>query len=221
MTETDWLLSPHPAPMLSFLRKRTSERKLRLFACACCGRVAKQLNRFARKSLRVAEQYADAKVSSEKLRFAWQDARRASQAVYREAREVPETSEGVAMFAVALSCETDIDRVLSAVGMTARCEAYPVDTSRLADAHRQQVPLLIDIFGNPFRPITLDPSWLTSTVITLATGMYEEKAFDRMPILADALKDAGCDNEDILNHCRQLGEHTRGCWCVDLLLAKE
>ena len=61
--------------------------------------------------------------------------------------------------------------------------------------------------GNPFRPITLNPSWLTSTVLALANGIYEEKAFDRMPILADALQDAGCDNEDILNHCRQPGEH--------------
>jgi hypothetical protein len=76
---------------------------------------------------------------------------------------------------------------------------------------------LHDIFGNPFRPITLNVSWLTSTVLALAQGIYQEKAFDRMPILADALEDAGCDNEDILNHYRQPGGHTRGCWVVDLL----
>jgi hypothetical protein len=64
-----------------------------------------------------------------------------------------------------------------------------------------------------------NPSLLTSTVISLANSIYEERAFDRMPILADALQDAGCDNEDILNHCRQPGEHTGGCWVVDLLLA--
>jgi hypothetical protein len=77
-----------------------------------------------------------------------------------------------------------------------------------------------DIFGNPFRPVTVDPSWLTSDVRALAGGIYEERTFDRMPILADALQDAGCDNEDILNHCRQPGEHVRGCWVVDLLLGK-
>ncbi len=78
-----------------------------------------------------------------------------------------------------------------------------------------------DIFGNPFRPITLNPSWLTPTAFSLATGIYNELAFDRMPILADALQDAGCENEDILTHCRQPGEHVRGCWAVDLLLDKK
>jgi hypothetical protein len=87
--------------------------------------------------------------------------------------------------------------------------------------HTAQCNLIRDIFGNPFHPITLDPSWLTSTVQALASGIYEERAFDRMPILADALQDAGCDNEDILNHCRQPGEHCRGCWVVDLLLGKQ
>ncbi len=80
--------------------------------------------------------------------------------------------------------------------------------------------LVRDIFGNPFRPITINPSWLIPTVVALATDIYEQKAFDRMPILADALQDAKCDNEDILNHCRQPGEHCRGCWALDLLLGK-
>jgi len=79
-----------------------------------------------------------------------------------------------------------------------------------------------DIFGNPFRPVTPEPSWLTSTVLALANGIYEEKAFDRMPILADALQDAGCNNPDILDHCREPnGVHTRGCWVVDLVLGKK
>jgi hypothetical protein len=84
-----------------------------------------------------------------------------------------------------------------------------------------QSHLLRDIIGNPFRPININPSWLTSTVLSLATGIYEEKAFDRMPILADALQDAGCDNEDILNHCRQPGEHVRGCWVMDFLTGRK
>lgn len=81
---------------------------------------------------------------------------------------------------------------------------------------------LLDVFGSlPFRPITVAPEWLTSTVVALASGIYEEKAFDRMPILADAMMDAGCDNDDILSHCRQPGEHVKGCWVVDLVLGKE
>jgi hypothetical protein len=81
--------------------------------------------------------------------------------------------------------------------------------------------LVRDIFGNPFRPVAVAPVWLTSDVLTLATGIYEDRAFDRMPILADALQDGGCDNDDILDHCRQPGEHVRGCWVVDLVLGKK
>ena len=79
---------------------------------------------------------------------------------------------------------------------------------------------LRDIFGNPFRPVAVDRAWLTSTVVALARGMYESCDYGAMPILADALQDAGCDSEDVLNHCRGLGPHVRGCWVVDLLLGK-
>jgi hypothetical protein len=100
----------------------------------------------------------------------------------------------------------------------------PDDNPLWAEVHgsecSEQCHLLRDIFGNPFRPVCVDSAWLASTVLSLATGIYQERAFDRMPILADALQDAGCDNEDILNHCRQPGEHVRGCWVVDLLLGK-
>ncbi|MBP3959396.1 hypothetical protein J8F10_29485 [Gemmata sp. G18] len=77
------------------------------------------------------------------------------------------------------------------------------------------------MFGNPFRPITTNHSWLTSGVVALATDIYQDRAFDRMPILADALQDAGCDSADILGHCRSNGPHVRGCWVIDLLLGKE
>jgi hypothetical protein len=82
-------------------------------------------------------------------------------------------------------------------------------------------PLITELFGNPFRPVPVDPNWLTSTVVALAVGIYGERAFDRMPILADALQDAGCDSAEVLDHCRQPGEHVRGCWVIDLLLGKE
>ena len=80
------------------------------------------------------------------------------------------------------------------------------------------------IFGNPFRPVTINPAWLTwndGTVQKVAQGIYVERAFDRLPILADALEEAGCTSQEILNHCRQPGEHVRGCWVVDLVLGKE
>ena len=86
---------------------------------------------------------------------------------------------------------------------------------------KAQADLIRDIFGNPFRPATFDPSWLTSTVTALAAQMYDSRDFSAMPILADALQDAGCTSDDILNHCRGDGPHVRGCWVVDLVLGKE
>ncbi len=84
-----------------------------------------------------------------------------------------------------------------------------------------QANALREIFGNPFRAVTLDQAWLTSDVLALTRGIYEEKAFDRMPILADALQDAGCTNEAVFLHCRDTSiTHIRGCWVLDLLLGK-
>ncbi|MCE9561748.1 MAG: hypothetical protein K8U57_06795 [Planctomycetes bacterium] len=81
--------------------------------------------------------------------------------------------------------------------------------------------LVRDVVGNPYHPIARGPSWLTSTVVALAEGIYQERAFDQMPILADALQDADCDNTVILNHCRdEKLTHVRGCWALDLVLGK-
>jgi hypothetical protein len=88
----------------------------------------------------------------------------------------------------------------------------------------KQADLLRDIFGNPFRPVSIDPAWLTwnnATVVKLAEVIYAERRFADLPILADALEEAGCDNADILSHCREASEHVRGCWVVDLLLGKK
>jgi hypothetical protein len=84
-------------------------------------------------------------------------------------------------------------------------------------AHLQ---LLREIVGNPFRPVAFDPAWRSPTVAALAGAIYDERAFDRLPILADALEEAGCDHPDVLAHCRGDGPHVRGCWVVDLVLGK-
>ena len=79
---------------------------------------------------------------------------------------------------------------------------------------------LRDIFGNPFRPVAFVPEWRTSSAVALADAMYQSRDFGPMPILADALEEAGCTNADILSHCRGDGPHVRGCWVVDLVLGK-
>ncbi|OWK43679.1 hypothetical protein [Fimbriiglobus ruber] len=77
-----------------------------------------------------------------------------------------------------------------------------------------------DIVGNPFCPVSFDPSWFTSTVTTLAQQMYDTRDFSLMPILADALQDAGCDDDQVLSHCRGPEPHVRGCFVVDACLGK-
>ena len=84
-----------------------------------------------------------------------------------------------------------------------------------------QPPLIRDVIGNPYHPVTFSPAWRTDTAVSLATQMYDARDFSAMPILADALQDAGCDSDDLLNHCRGEGPHVRGCWVVDLVLGKE
>jgi len=84
--------------------------------------------------------------------------------------------------------------------------------------YQRQSEVLRDIFGNPFRPVTFDSAWRTADALGLARGIYDDRAFDRLPILADALEDSGCDSADILDHCRTPGSHARGCWVVDLIL---
>jgi hypothetical protein len=92
----------------------------------------------------------------------------------------------------------------------------------LSEAERQRGSMAKDIFGNPFRPVIFSPAWRTDTALSLARQMYESREFSAMPILADALQDAGCDNEDILTHCRDdNAAHVRGCWVVDLVSGKE
>jgi hypothetical protein len=94
------------------------------------------------------------------------------------------------------------------------------------DIYQLHITLLHDIFGNwkwlrP-TPVGFDAGWRTSDVMALATGIYEDRAFDRMPILADALQDAGCDSDDVLNHLRDPhASHVRGCWVLDLVLGRE
>jgi hypothetical protein len=86
---------------------------------------------------------------------------------------------------------------------------------------RQMAAIMRDVVGNPFRPTAIQAGWLPPTVVALARQIYDSRDFSAMPVLADALEDAGCDNEDVLQHCRGPGPHYLGCWLVDLVLAKE
>jgi hypothetical protein len=95
------------------------------------------------------------------------------------------------------------------------------NTDDLPGEWKFQSSVIRCIFGNPFRPVSFSPEWRTDTALTLARQMYESRDLYALPILADALQDAGCDSAEILDHCRGPGPHVRGCWVVDLVLGKE
>lgn len=247
MTEAEWLACADPEPMLEFLRGKASDRKLRLFCCACCRRIWSALKRSSsRKMVEICEMYADNLTTSEKLNTAHASAHDAFARIQWAAEGDKETTPARAT--IYLGGGTNFyphrvaGEVAAAFGVKARERDYKsrkkaASTKGLeepiwdqhnaiylaaeAEEERTQTHLLRCVIGNPFRPITLNSSWLTSTVLALAQGIYSEKAFDRMPILADALQDAGCEDEVILSHCRQPGEHVRGCWVVDLLTGRK
>jgi hypothetical protein len=98
-----------------------------------------------------------------------------------------------------------------------------VHLAQLGGEYRNQANLIRDIFDNPFHPVAVEPDWLTwnhGTVPAIARHVYEDRAFHDLPILADALEDAGCADAALLDHCRSPGPHVRGCWVLDLLLGK-
>jgi hypothetical protein len=108
-----------------------------------------------------------------------------------------------------------------------RAEVLDQDPTRLLEDYqwRQQcADILRDLFGNPFRPVAVDPSWLAwqdGTVRALAQNIYDEQVFADLPVLADALEEAGCQHRPILEHCRRPARHVRGCWVLDLLLSRQ
>lgn len=245
MTEAEWLACTDPQPMLAFLRDRTSDRKLRLFAVACCRRIAHRIPDAAgRRLVELAEGYAEGLVRKKDL-----EAARLAAARRAETPERAHTlQESAASWAVVGAADDNAQAAAEgAAGAAREASLSPLELQRRSQISRAWSPdpeaagvdwkevwgregqaqcaLIREVFGSlPFRHMKLDRLWFEwrgGTVKKLAQTIYHERAFDRLPILADALEDAGCDNADILNHCRQPGEHVRGCWVVDLVLDKK
>jgi hypothetical protein len=222
MTERGWLECTHPERLLYYLQnlcERVSERKLRLFGCGCCRRVWHLLKEERhRRAIEIVEQYADGHLTDEDLESA------------RVEVSFPAEDDIWATGAVdsltAPSTDPHLKRVATytTAALADQTDPYILLEYDEDDERKLQCSLLRDIFGDPFRPQpAIDSSWLSwndAIVPKLAQAIYDDRAFDRLPILADALEEAGCTNADILNHCRQPGEHVRGCWVVDLLLGK-
>ena len=112
------------------------------------------------------------------------------------------------------------EHIKEGLAAAAKENRWQDDASR-REAYEEQAVLLRDTFGNPFRSAPVDPAWRTPTATAIAQSIYDERRFRDLPILADALEEAGCTNHEVLRHCREPGEHVRGCWVVDLVLGKE
>lgn len=210
MTESEWLECTEPQKMLEFLRGKASERKLRLFAVACCRRVWSQLDdERSRQAVEELERYVDGRATEQELKDAHESAWKAWGMPARTAASDASVVDGKAFHP---------DHVASHA-------AWATSGRSRAGECQAQAHLLRCIFGLLlFRPVSVAPVWLTwhdSLLVSMAQKMYDNRDFSDMPVLADALEDAGCTNQAILDHCRSAGEHVRGCWVLDALLGRE
>ena len=218
MTEQEWLECRDPEKMLEFLRGSAKtpenlERKLRLFGAACCRHIRLLLcDKRSRKAIEMAERFADGLVSGGALDRARRVA--GSAGMLRAVEDSRATSAWMAPLMITDRRFYGWDSVIAT--MRALEHAGVRVTER-----DFQCTAVKDIIGNPFRPITFDPAWRTPTVVQLARSLYEERRFEEMPVLGDAVEEAGCQDAVVLGHCRGPGPHLRGCRLLDRLLRKE
>jgi hypothetical protein len=214
LTAERWLVWTDPKPMLEGCRGQP--RKLRLFACACVRRVWHQLPSESRRAVELAERFADGEATDEERRML----EREYAAGHRFS---PRTSAEVATLAClgathARLGQNVVGNALSACETAAEAEASGGPAFHAARA--KQADLVREIFGNPFDPVHIDPAWLlwnNRTVPQIAKRIYQERSFGDLPVLADALEEAGCTNAELLTHLREPRQHVRGCWALDLL----
>jgi hypothetical protein len=220
MTDAEWLQAADLRPMLEFLRtqRTATKRKMRLFAAACSRRLWHLPgNGFGKPVIEVLERFADGLAE-------WNDVLGAIEA------------ENPAMKALwpGWGEEWRDTRLWEAVDFAAKYRPQAA-TDKFSlfrygslegggrDEPGELCYLIREMFGNPFRRISINPAWLRwhdGLLVSMARRMYDSRDFRDMPVLADALEEAGCEDQDILGHCRSGGEHVRGCWVVDLVLGK-
>jgi hypothetical protein len=221
MTESEWLGGTNLMDMLEHLRTLANARKLRLFAAACCRRLWPSFGGRWGWVVDLAERYADG-----------EDVGRQGRAAFDQDIWVAFAADPDGFPHVIRSLGSGFDRppgesatlaqIVALSAWFARPDA-PEDEEPLA-----QLRLLRCVFGNPFRPVSLRPAWLTPDVLSLAQAAYEHRTLpagtlepERLSLLADALEDAGCTQTDLLGHLRSGGPHVRGCWALDLIPGRE
>lgn len=222
-SEQDWTENQHPTALLDFVRQsKFSFRKMRLLMCAFARQMPDdRANADDWQALLASERYADSAIAHDELhqlRMLHAVRRRHGNRWSYPLLGPNKLLRDSCLQVLRSTVEARIDTTAN------RPDWQEIKELRHALLGGERPPfaaLIREVFGNPFRPVTLDSRWQTETAVALAAGIYAERAFDRMPILADALEDAGCDHAGVLTHCRDDGPHVRGCWVVDLVLGKE
>jgi hypothetical protein len=213
----------------------TTRRKRMLFACGCVRQVWHLVpDSRSKTAVEVLERFVDGRASQNEIEAANDEAHLPKWKAAEEGAfgSLDPAVRAAAWATAAVSQASRIGSSASSMpgteaGMvvdvaTKAIRAWAWSGKERGEIRRWQQAVLADLI-DPNRPhsFAIDPSCFTSTVIALAEKIYQERAFDRMPILADALQDAGCENEDVLNHCRSEGPHVRGCWVIDLLTVRK
>jgi hypothetical protein len=217
--EATWLACADPAPMLEFLRGRASARKLRLFAVACCHLVWHWFpDPRSQECVRLAERFADGQASREEL-----DRARSALGGVVNSDDV-EGAEAAEAVASPDAHTAAVNTSWIAAGYRHPSGAWVARWPGFGEElRRAQAMLLREIVSNPFRAWTVDPSWLSwngGTVAKVARAIYAQRRFQEIPVLADALEEAGCTDEQLLGHLRSVDEHRRGCFVLDTLLGQ-
>lgn len=217
MTEVAWLNGTDPKPMLEFLDGKLSDRKARLFAVACCRRAWHLLvDQRSRQAVEVAERFADGLATDQELVDASTDAWQFTLHLVHDDQAYSHLDNNTLNAAdIPAFAAEEVVAPLRVITAAQRALGVPEGEA--------QAEVLRCIFGNPFRHVAIDATWRyweAGTIGKIAQGIYDDRAFERLPILADALEEAGCTNTHLLQHCRSEGLHSWGCWPVDLLLEK-
>lgn len=231
MTEADWLTGSVPLPMLSLLRDKADPRKLRLLRIAAARLEWDKLPEYPyRRAVEAAEAYVEGGITAEELaefnsslyRVFSPDAEKELRNGFLEAKnrsnELPDlkgnfTDAFVLHSLCHAACQSE-----KLIQVPDGGAIWGLVFLRLS---ARLTPLIRDIFGNPFRPVVIDPAWLTPAVIELAQAIYSDRSSERAAEIAGLLKNAGCTNDCILEHCLSTQPHFRGCWVIDAMLARQ
>jgi hypothetical protein len=234
MTENDWLTGTNPGVMLAFLVKKASVRKLRLFASAAARQLWDRIrDTRSRQAIEVSERFADGQATEQEREAALFAAREAQEEAPWYAIRQTVVAAWTVLTDIAFAMPHMVEDITCVFSRQAALDAArngpPHVVRRTREEASQtarawQCDLIREVFGNPFRSAGLAPDWLTTghgAPQRIAQVIYDDRRFGDLPILADALEDAGCQDEELLLHCREDRQHVLGCWVLDTVLGLE